>query len=109
MVGFTAYRRCVYCLFQTRHHILRLPYDNGTLAHCRYAFSTYKVYGPHMAVLYGSDGAFRALLAARVPGPNHYFVPTDDFTYRWELGTYSYGIQRTCNFFQWTLIQFIAL
>ena len=46
-----------------------------------YAFSTYKVYGPHMAVMFGSRRAMSGL-----PGPNHYFVPAEDVEYRFELG-----------------------
>jgi len=36
-----------------------------------YAYSTYKVYGPHMAAL---------------PGPNHFFVPDEELPYKFELG-----------------------
>ncbi|MBU0755843.1 MAG: cysteine desulfurase-like protein [Planctomycetes bacterium] len=46
-----------------------------------YAYSTYKVYGPHMAVLYGKHEAFEELT-----GPNHYFVPREEVPYKFELG-----------------------
>jgi len=46
-----------------------------------YAFSLYKVYGPHMAVLYGK----RELLDS-LPGPNHFFVGRDECAYRFEPG-----------------------
>ncbi|NNF43929.1 MAG: cysteine desulfurase-like protein [Phycisphaerales bacterium] len=46
-----------------------------------YAFSTYKVYGPHMAVLYGRGDA-----AAELRGPNHFFIADDDVPYKFELG-----------------------
>jgi cysteine desulfurase family protein (TIGR01976 family) len=46
-----------------------------------YAFSTYKVYGPHMAVLWGRNDAI-----AELTGPNHFFVPRDDVPYKFELG-----------------------
>ena len=46
-----------------------------------YVYSTYKVYGPHMAVLYGRDDAL-----AELPGPNHFFVPQDDLPYQFEPG-----------------------
>ncbi len=46
-----------------------------------YAFSLYKVYGPHMAALYGSASAF-----AEIEGPNHFFVPAADPVYKFELG-----------------------
>lgn len=50
-----------------------------------YVFSTYKVYGPHMAVLW----ARRALLDS-FPGPNHFFIPHDELPYRFELGGVSH-------------------
>ena len=46
-----------------------------------YVYSTYKVYGPHMAVLYGSGPAL-----AELTGPNHFFVPADDLPYKFEPG-----------------------
>jgi selenocysteine lyase/cysteine desulfurase len=46
-----------------------------------YAFSTYKVYGPHMATLWGTRSAMAAL-----EGPNHFFVAADDVPYKLELG-----------------------
>lgn len=50
---------------------------------CRYGFSLYKVYGPHMAALYGSHDALKEVL----PGaPNHYFVSREDPVYSFELG-----------------------
>ena len=50
-----------------------------------YVFSTYKVYGPHMAVLWGRREAL-----ADVTGPNHFFVPADDVPYKFELGGVSH-------------------
>jgi cysteine desulfurase family protein (TIGR01976 family) len=49
-----------------------------------YVFSAYKVYGPHMAVLYGQSSAFDEL-----EGPNHSFIPNHD-AYKWELGGVSH-------------------
>lgn len=46
-----------------------------------YVYSTYKVYGPHMAALYGRDDAF-----AELTGPNHFFIADDDLPYKFELG-----------------------
>jgi cysteine desulfurase family protein (TIGR01976 family) len=46
-----------------------------------YAFSTYKVYGPHMAALWGTRAAMAGL-----EGPNHFFVAADDVPYKFELG-----------------------
>lgn len=46
-----------------------------------YAYSTYKVYGPHMAALYGRNDAL-----AELTGPNHFFISHDDVPYKFELG-----------------------
>lgn len=46
-----------------------------------YVYSTYKVYGPHMAALYGTNEALAAL-----DGPNHVFIPRDQIPYVFELG-----------------------
>jgi cysteine desulfurase family protein (TIGR01976 family) len=46
-----------------------------------YAYSTYKVYGPHMAALWGRRDAI-----AELPGPNHFFVPDNELPYKFELG-----------------------
>lgn len=46
-----------------------------------YFYSLYKVFGPHMAALYGSHEAF-----AELQGPNHYFIRNDDVPYKFELG-----------------------
>lgn len=46
-----------------------------------YVYSTYKVFGPHMAVLYGRDDSL-----AELPGPNHDFIPRDDLPYQFEPG-----------------------
>lgn len=46
-----------------------------------YVFSTYKVYGPHAAALFGTREAF-----AELEGPNHSFIPRDRVPYKFELG-----------------------
>jgi len=50
-----------------------------------YAYSTYKVYGPHMAAMWASRGALDEL-----EGPNHFFVPHDEVPYKFELGGVSH-------------------
>lgn len=50
-----------------------------------YAYSCYKVYGPHMAVLFGRDEAW-----AEVEGPNHFFVGRDELPRKFELGCLPY-------------------
>ncbi len=48
-----------------------------------YVFSTYKVYGPHMSALFGTFDAFDEV---KDEGPNHFFIPSSDFSYKFELG-----------------------
>jgi cysteine desulfurase family protein (TIGR01976 family) len=50
-----------------------------------YVYSTYKVFGPHMAVLYGSRGAL-----GDVTGPNHEFIARDELPRKFELGGVSH-------------------
>ena len=50
-----------------------------------YVYSTYKVYGPHMAALFGRHEAF-----AELTGPNHFFIPSDAIPYKFELGSVSH-------------------
>ncbi len=45
-----------------------------------YVYSTYKVFGPHMAALFGTRQAFSEL-----EGPNHFFIPGAE-AYKFELG-----------------------
>lgn len=44
-------------------------------------FSTYKVFGPHMAALWGSKEAM-----AELEGPNHSIIPASQHPYKFELG-----------------------
>lgn len=46
-----------------------------------YAYSAYKVYGPHMAVLWGRSDAL-----AELTGPNHFFIPDNEVPYKFEIG-----------------------
>jgi len=50
-----------------------------------YVYSTYKVFGPHMAALYG-----RADAIAELTGPNHFFIPCDYVPGKFELGCISH-------------------
>lgn len=50
-----------------------------------YVYSTYKVFGPHMAALYG-----RADAIAELTGPNHFFIPRDYVPGKFELGCLSH-------------------
>ncbi len=46
-----------------------------------YAYSTYKVYGPHMGALWGRRDAL-----AELTGPNHFFIPDREVPYKFEVG-----------------------
>lgn len=50
-----------------------------------YVFSTYKTWGPHMAVMYGSKDAFKELTDNKA-GSNHFFIPEDAVPYKFEPG-----------------------
>ena len=50
-----------------------------------YVFSWYKVYGPHMAALFGKSEAL-----AEIEGPNHFFIPRSAGAYKFELGGVSH-------------------
>ncbi len=50
-----------------------------------YLFSHYKVYGPHMATLYGKSSCL-----AELEGPNHFFVDKNDVPRKFELGSLNY-------------------
>jgi cysteine desulfurase family protein (TIGR01976 family) len=57
------------------------PIDVRELGADYYVYSTYKVYGPHMAALFGRREAF-----AEIEGPNHFFIPREAIPYKFELG-----------------------
>jgi cysteine desulfurase family protein (TIGR01976 family) len=46
-----------------------------------YVYSTYKVFGPHLAALFGTHDAI-----AELEGPNYFFIPKDDVPYKLEPG-----------------------
>jgi cysteine desulfurase family protein (TIGR01976 family) len=46
-----------------------------------YVYSTYKVFGPHAAVMYASNDAL-----AELTGPNHFFIPRTEWPRKFELG-----------------------
>ena len=52
-----------------------------------YAFSLYKVYGPHLALLYGKKEHLLAL-----PGYNHYFIDASTIPYKFQPGGSSYEL-----------------
>ena len=52
-----------------------------------YVFSFYKVYGPHMGMLYG-----RYELLREMDGLNHYFIGKDAVPYKFQPGSFSYEL-----------------
>jgi selenocysteine lyase/cysteine desulfurase len=46
-----------------------------------YVWSTYKVFGPHAAAMFGTHDALRELT-----GPNHFFIPQHELPRKFELG-----------------------
>lgn len=62
-----------------------------------YAFSFYKVYGPHYAVLYGKRDQLLAM-----PGINHFFIGATDIPYKFQPGNVnfelSYGLVGLCDY-----------
>ena len=62
-----------------------------------YAFSFYKVYGPHHALLYGKR---KHLL--NIPGINHYFIDQTNIPYKFQPGNVnfelSYGMLGLCDY-----------
>jgi cysteine desulfurase family protein (TIGR01976 family) len=50
-----------------------------------YVYSTYKVFGPHMAALFGTHEAL-----AELDGPNHFFIPGTELPYKFEPGDASH-------------------
>lgn len=52
-----------------------------------YLFSTYKVYGPHYALMYGKKELLLSL-----PGLNHYFIEEDDLPYKFQPGNVNFEL-----------------
>ena len=50
-----------------------------------YVLSMYKVYGPHIALLFGRHSAWKD-----VKGPNHFFIEDRDLPWKFELGSQPY-------------------
>jgi selenocysteine lyase/cysteine desulfurase len=77
----------------------RLP-DVQQLGCDWYVYSTYKVFGPHMAAIYGSAAAFSPLT-----GPNHPFIDRSQLPYKFELGGVNHEcaamLAATSRYFEW--------
>ena len=57
-----------------------------------YLYSSYKVFGPHMGILYGKRD-----LLARLANQNHYFVETDDAQHRLCPGGLNFELTAACG------------
>lgn len=68
-----------------------------------YVFSFYKVYGPHISVLYGSNEVWQELIDVDA-GPNHFFISQSDISYQYELGCVNHeacaGLLGVKNYFE---------
>lgn len=64
-----------------------------------YVFSTYKVYGPHMGIMYG-----KLDLLKRMNGINHYFITKEDVPYKFQPGNFNfeltYSLQAIPEYFE---------
>lgn len=64
-----------------------------------YVFSTYKVFGPHQAVMYGKFELLREM-----DGINHYFITRDDVPYKFQPGNFNfelcYSLQAIPGYFE---------
>jgi len=62
-----------------------------------YAFSFYKVYGPHYALLYGKEP-----ILLDIPGINHFFIKESDVPLKFQPGNVnfelSYGMMGLCDY-----------
>lgn len=52
-----------------------------------YAFSLYKVYGPHYSLLYGKES-----ILAELPGINHYFIGKGELPYKLQPGNVNFEL-----------------
>ncbi len=52
-----------------------------------YVFSTYKVYGPHLAVMFGKYDLLREM-----DGINHYFVTKEEVPYKFQPGNFNFEL-----------------
>ena len=79
-------RGALICVDGTAHAPHRLI-DVQDLDADFYIFSTYKVYGPHYALLYGKKE-----LLLRLPGLNHYFIREDELPYKFQPGNVNFEL-----------------
>jgi cysteine desulfurase family protein (TIGR01976 family) len=66
-----------------------------------YVFSWYKVYGPHLAVMYG-----KLPLLTEMKGINHYFFQPEDVPYKFQPGNFNFELTYGLNGFMDYLAKF---
>lgn len=57
-----------------------------------YAFSLYKVYGPHYSLLFVKES-----ILAKLPGINHFFIGKNDYPYKLQPGNVNYELTYGCG------------
>ncbi len=65
-----------------------------------YTFSWYKVYGPHLALMYG-----KLELLTQMKGINHYFFKPEDVPYKFQPGNYNFELTYSLKAFPEYLTQ----
>jgi cysteine desulfurase family protein (TIGR01976 family) len=80
-------RLCVDAVAYAPHRLVDVQSSGADL----YVFSFYKVFGPHLAVLWGH----RELLLA-LPSLNHYFIGADELPYKLQPGNVNYELSYGC-------------
>jgi cysteine desulfurase family protein (TIGR01976 family) len=80
-------RLCVDAVAYAPHRLVDVQSSGADV----YVFSFYKVFGPHLAVLWG-----RRDLLLPLPSLNHYFIAADELPYKLQPGNANYELSYGC-------------
>jgi cysteine desulfurase family protein (TIGR01976 family) len=80
-------RLCVDAVAYAPHRLVDVQQSGADV----YVFSFYKVFGPHLAVLWG-----RREVLLPLPGLNHYFIGADELPYKLQPGNVNYELSYGC-------------
>jgi len=80
-------RLCVDAVAYAPHRLVDVQASGADV----YVFSFYKVFGPHLAVLWGRRDVLLPL-----PSLNHYFIGADDLPYKLQPGNVNYELSYGC-------------
>jgi cysteine desulfurase family protein (TIGR01976 family) len=80
-------RLCVDAVAYAPHRLVDVQQSGADV----YVFSFYKVFGPHLAVLWGRRDVLLPL-----PSLNHYFIGADDLPYKLQPGNLNYELTYGC-------------